>query len=659
MWIPFLPYIATNFRPPYTRIMTILEGLNERQQEAVLYTAGPLLIVAGAGSGKTKTIAHRIAYLIRQGVDPAQILAVTFTNKAAEEMRARVYTLLKKEKIAVNAAAGPFMGTFHSLGVHIMRQHGSLNGIPKNFSILDEEDSKSIIKDLIREHELDPDNYPPPRIRAIIRNLKNELITADDFAKQDDDTPYQKTLAALYNAYETRLQKLKGLDFDDLLLKPVLLLQRSEAARTWYENRWSHIHVDEYQDTNHAQYILMRFLASHGNIAVVGDIDQAIYSWRGADWRNLLQFEMDWPDARVITLEENYRSTQLILEAANAVIQHNKERKEKNLRSTKEAGETITLTILENERQEGMFIAEYIAHLVGSKVQAGQIAVLFRTNAQSRALEEAFLKKNIPYRLIAGVKFYERKEVKDALAYLRYALNENDLLSLKRIINSPPRGIGKVLTLKYIGSKPLAAHEKEKIKKFKVIIEKIKKAAMSESASTVLATVLKEAGFRAHYKDNKAEHDRWENIQELLSVAKKYDKDEAPEGIIKLLSEASLSTQETEIEDKDSRVTLLTAHAAKGLEFDVVIIAGMEEGLFPHSLSQTPSELEEERRLFYVALTRAKEKIAITLTRQRMIYGEVMFNDPSRFLGEIPQELVSGTDLALRAGEYNDDEISI
>ena len=627
--------------------MAILDELNQRQKEAVLQKDGPLLIIAGAGSGKTKTIAHRIANLIASGVPPERILAVTFTNKAAEEMRQRVYALLRQEKMRASFDREPFMGTFHALGAFILRAHGSLIGIPRHFSIFDEDDTRSIFKNLIEELELNPDSYSPMRVRSAISRLKNELMDAASFAREVDDSPYQKNLVRLYAAYEAQLQKMHGVDFDDLLAKTVYLLESKPDTRTFYENRWDYIHIDEYQDTNHAQYALSRILAHRtGNIAVVGDVDQAIYSWRGADWRNIMQFEQDWPGVKVITLEENYRSTKLILEAANAVIANNTERKEKNLRSTKGTGEPINLVVLEDERQEGMFIAEYILHLVTSGASRSSIAVLFRTNAQSRAIEEAFLKKNIPYRLIAGVKFYERKEIKDVLAYIKLAQNPDDLLAKKRIVNTPARGIGKVLMLKYIGASQLNIKEKEKIQKFENIIASAREHIQNKKASAALKAIIKEAGFDAYYKGNKLEEDRAENIKELLSVASKYDNKTPPEGIELFLSEVLLATQETEIETDDiGKVTLLTAHGAKGLEFDVVIVAGMEEGLFPHALSQTRSEIEEERRLFYVALTRAKEKIMITLARRRMLYGEISFNDPSRFLGEIPEQLLSGDEI--------------
>lgn len=628
--------------------MAVLEGLNDQQREAVLQKNGPLLIIAGAGSGKTKTIAHRIAYLISEGVRPDRILAVTFTNKAAQEMKERVVALARQEKIRLAPESMPFLGTFHALGAQILRSHGLKIGISKRFSILDTEDTRVVIRDIIKEFELDPEQYAPARIRDAISHLKNELIDASEFARQDNPSPYQKNLRALYAAYEARLAKMNGLDFDDLLLKTVLLFEDSPEARAHYEKRWHYVHIDEYQDTNRAQYSLSRTLAhTYGNIVVVGDIDQAIYSWRGADWRNILQFEKDWPHARLITLEKNYRSTKVILEAANAVIVNNTERKEKNLWSDKEKGAPLQLVLLENERQEAMFIAEYARGLKQTGLRPESIAVLFRTNAQSRAIEEAFLKKNIPYRLLMGVKFYERKEVKDVLAYIKYALNESDIIAKKRILNTPPRGIGKVLTLKYLSGSPLDSKSKEKIKKFETIMAKIGEHAKTKKAATALKAIMREAGFDAYYKDNKFDQDRKENIQELISVAQKFDAPPAggqpPEGLEMLLTEAALMTQETEIEDKDSQVILLTAHAAKGLEFDAVIIAGMEEGLFPHSLSETQSELEEERRLFYVALTRAREKILITLTRHRMIYGEVSFNDPSRFLGEIPDHLISGS----------------
>lgn len=618
--------------------MAILDDLNEHQKEAVLSKNGPILIIAGAGSGKTKTIAHRIANLISEGTSPDAILAVTFTNKAADEMKERVFALLGREGLSVLGGSMPFMGTFHSLGVFILRSYGHIIGIPKTFSILDEEDSRQLMRDIVKEFDLDPDSYPPPRVRSTISRLKNELVDIRSFTQGADESPYQKNIANIYAAYEARLYKSKSLDFDDLLLKTVLLLETSDEARAYYETRWEYIHIDEYQDTNRAQYAISRVLAhKHGNITVVGDVDQAIYSWRGADWRNILQFEDDWPGTKVILLEENYRSTQMILEAANAVISHNKERKEKNLWSKKEGGNRIRLMIFPDERQEASFITQYVEYVKSEGVPSQEIAILFRTNAQSRAIEESFLKKKIPYRLFAGVKFYERKEIKDVLAYLRLATNEDDIISKKRIVNTPVRGIGKALMVKYIGGAEIPKKDIEKIKKFEGVMATVRQRIATHKASRALKAVLKDAGFENYYKDNELEKDRWENIEELLSLATKFDSEDPPEGIVKLLTEASLMTRDSEIENKEEEVTLLTAHAAKGLEFRCVIIAGMEEGLFPHSLSESLSEMEEERRLFYVALTRAKESIVITLARRRMIYGDISYNDPSRFLFELPE----------------------
>ena len=625
--------------------MHILEGLNERQKDVVLATDGPLLVVAGAGSGKTKTITHRIAHLIQKGTRPEHILAVTFTNKAAGEMKERVIQLLAREHI--QTAELPFMGTFHALGVYILKQHGSAIGINQRFTILDTEDVRSIIKDLIKEFQLDPESFPPQRIYGSISRLKNDLMDADAFAEENDNDPYQQKLRMLYTAYEARLKKNNSLDFDDLLLKPVLLLQKSETAREHYRNRWSYIHIDEYQDTNKAQYVLSRILSEkHDNIAVVGDVDQAIYSWRGADWRNIIQFELDFPEVQVITLEENYRSTQKILDAANAVIEHNTERKEKVLRTTNDEGDSLQIMTLNDERQEGLFITEFIKAQIEDGVSPQNIAVLFRTNAQSRALEEAFLKQNMPYRLISGVKFYERKEIKDIVAFLKYALNDDDLVSKTRIVNTPPRGIGKVTGLKYLGGSTLSEREQAKVAVFEDIMKKIRIAIETTPATTVIKTIMKDAGFDAYYKKTSHEEDRLENVKELLSVAQKFDTEQPPHGIEKFLMEVSLATEEERIDTADGATTLLTAHSAKGLEYDIVVIAGMEEGLFPHSLSQEPSEIEEERRLFYVALTRARKKILITLTDHRMIFGDVVYNEPSRFLSEIPEELTSSFDVS-------------
>lgn len=629
--------------------MDVFKGLNKAQEEAVRATEGPLLILAGAGSGKTKVIAHRISHIIQKGTPPERILAVTFTNKAAEEMRERVKRLLLTASAGNESAFGrqyPFISTFHSLGVFILKNHGSMIGIPRTFTILDETDSLKIVKELVEETELDPEIYAPERLHNAISRLKNELIDPSLFNKEAQN-PYEKILSRIYTAYEARMMKSKSLDFDDLLLKPVLLLESFPDILKHWQDYWHYIHIDEYQDTNQAQYKLSLMLANlHKNIAVVGDINQAIYSWRGADWRNILNFEHDFKNSRVIYLEENYRSTKIILEAASAVITNNRERKNITLRTQNQEGETITISVLENEKEEAKTIASQIASLLKEGYKYHDIAILFRTNAQSRALEEALIKSAIPYKLVAGVKFYERKEIKDVLSYLKYSANSHDLLSLKRILNTPPRGIGKALAVKYLGGNgasltQLTIQEKRKIGAFETIIKKIREGMKTKKIHSLLKQVIGWAEFERYLSQTKDGAERLKNIQELLSVAKKFDDLDPQESFETFLEEISLMSDQDFIDEKSEKIHLMTAHAAKGLEFSVVIIAGLEEGLFPHILAQEDGLLEEERRLFYVALTRAQNRIFITLTRRRMLYGELTFNDPSRFIKEIPKHLLT------------------
>ncbi|OGZ41846.1 MAG: hypothetical protein A3C80_04040 [Candidatus Ryanbacteria bacterium RIFCSPHIGHO2_02_FULL_45_43] len=631
----------------------ILSGLNERQKEAVLTTEGPLLVLAGAGSGKTKVIAHRIAQIIQRGASPKRILAITFTNKAAEEMKIRIAQLLLADGKSGSAASRkspspdsmPFVGTFHALGVQILKRHGSRMLIPQNFTILDESDTKQVCKELGEELALDTDTYDTERLRASISRLKNELISAADFAResaQEDERAYEAILSKMYSAYEARLFKTGSLDFDDLLIKTVFLLETQKDVLGYWQKQWDYIHIDEYQDTNKAQYAVSLLLArEHKNIAVVGDIDQAIYSWRGGDTRNISYFERDFPNARVIALEDNYRSTKIILEAAHNVIVHNAQRKNITLRTKNPDGERITIRVLENEKKEAETIVQDIGALQQSGVPFSDIAVLFRTNAQSRAIEEAFVQSAVPYKLVAGVRFYERKEIKDVLSYIRYIANKKDTLALKRIINTPLRGIGAVLAAKYVAQKPLKDNEKARIGQFENMIKDISDVAKTKKIRELLKYVILRAGFKKHHSKTDDGKDRIKNIEELITVADKFEGLTPKESMEKFLEEAALMSEQDLIAQGSEKVHLLTAHAAKGLEFRVVIIAGMEEGLFPHVLSQEEGRTEEERRLFYVALTRAKEKVVITLTTRRMLWGELLFNDPSRFLREIPQHLTT------------------
>ncbi|MBI2609792.1 UvrD-helicase domain-containing protein [Candidatus Giovannonibacteria bacterium] len=626
--------------------------LNKAQEKAILTTEGPVLIVAGAGSGKTRVLAHRISHLVERGVRPEAILAITFTNKAAGEMKSRISNLLKhgKENLrhempdsAIFGRALPWVGTFHSLSVSILRETGSAIGINKHFTILDEDDALSLIKEALADLALDPKQFQPTRLRSIISRKKNELVTLEQF-KTEALEYFPKILARVWAAYEEKTQKSKALDFDDLLLKTVELFSKEPRVLEMYQERWRYVHVDEYQDTNLVQYHLTKLLAQkYGNICAVGDIDQAIYSWRGADFRNIMHFERDWPNTVLITLEENYRSTQLILNAANAVIVKNKFRVPKNLFSQKKSGSKISVFEAINEEEEGDFIAGLVNYLhEKEKIPLTEMAVLYRTNFQSRIIEEKMIATGIPYQVI-GVKFYERKEIKDTLSYLRSALNPEDLIALKRAISMPPRGIGKALIIKMLAGGNLSEKENKKIEDFKKLLEAVKKDAEEKPASEVLKNLIKRSGLEDYFDNGTDEGEmRLANIAELASLAKRYDAKKAPEGILTLLEEAALMSDQDTVKDENS-VKLMTVHAAKGLEFKAVFIAGLEDGLFPHHASmEEEKELrdEEERRLFYVALTRAKEKVYLSYAVFRTIFGSRQVNRPSNFLFDIPDELI-------------------
>lgn len=620
------------------RFSALLNTLNEHQREAVLHQDGPLLVLAGAGSGKTRVITSRIARLIAEGTNPRRILAVTFTNKAAKEMKERLSNLLDE----LDCAGGqlPFVGTFHALGVYILKTHGERINIPKQFSILDPEDATKIIKELIAEYQLDPDLYDHARIRNMISRFKNELTTIRDLEEKGFESPYEEALARIFTGYEARLFDSHSLDFDDLLLRPVQLLSDHEDLRTFWQEYFQYIHIDEYQDTNLAQYQLSQLLAGENqNIVVVGDIDQAIYSWRGADWRNILNFERDFQNTKIIALEDNYRSTKIILEAAHHVIVNNTERKSVQLRTENPEGDRIQLHVIEDEKQEARFIADEIHRVITHGGAYSDVAILFRTNAQSRAIEEMLVRKSIPYRLVSGVRFYERKEIKDIISYIKLARNPDDHIARKRIINTPPRGIGKVLFTKYVGAQNYSAAEQKKIAAFEDLIARIREMIGKETLSHIFRTIIDAAGFRLHFAKAKDGEERLQNMEELITVAKKYEHLEKAESIDAFLEEAALMSDQDQVDESANAVHLLTAHAAKGLEFDVVIVTGMEEGLFPHSLSQEEGMVEEERRLFYVALTRARKRVILTLTGRRTLYGEMTFNEPSRFLDEIPGHL--------------------
>ena len=626
-----------------------IEGLNEPQKLAVLHKNGPLLIVAGAGAGKTKTLTHRILHLIQGGVPARNILAITFTNKAAQEMKERVNSLLQKEKIG-DYADKPFIGTFHSLGVYILRRENEILGIPKHFTILDQSDSRSFIKNAIKARNLDPKQFDPKKIQSIISQQKGECVSAETFYEHSNTGFFPRLVAEVWLDYEKRIKKEGAFDFDDLLLKTLVLLRDNQSVREKYQDMWRYVHVDEYQDTNTVQYELSRLLAGkERNICVVGDADQNIYSWRGANIRNILHFEKDYQGATVILLEENYRSTQNILSAANGVIEKNKMRVPKNLFTKQTGGEKISLYEANDENDEASFIAKKIKELAEKKVSFQDIAVLFRANYQSRAIEEAMLSADIPYQVL-GVKFFERKEVKDILSFLRCSLNPENSVDMKRVINVPARGIGEV-TLKKIlaGQKEtLPATTKKKFYEFEALLKNIKEVALAKKPSDTVKYILKETGMEHGLSlGGEEEQERIENLYELVSLASKYDIYQPEEGIQKLLEDAALASDQDSLMHKnetESRVRLMTVHAAKGLEFGTVFITGLEDGLFPHrsfgESGGSQDHKEEERRLFYVAITRAKQKLFLTYASVRTIFGSRNVTVPSDFLNDIPNELI-------------------
>ncbi|MCR4284093.1 MAG: exodeoxyribonuclease V subunit gamma [Parcubacteria group bacterium] len=620
--------------------------LNKSQEAAALHKEGPLLIIAGAGAGKTKTIAHRIFNLVKEGVEPKNILAITFTNKAAKEMKERIIDLIKKDAPHLLQDSIPFVSTFHSLGVHIIKENSKAIGITRYFSILDKEDSLKAVKSAIKEANLDIKQFDPRRIQNTISRQKGELTDYETYLEEAGDEYFPKMLAIIWGNYENILKKQNALDFDDLILKTVILLQENPEILKYYQSLWKYIHIDEYQDTNKSQYTLTKLLSKeHKNICGVGDSDQSIYGWRGADFKNILNFEKDYPDVKLVLLEENYRSTKNILFAADKVIKKNKLRIDKNMFTKNKEGEKITLFEAENEEKEALFIAEEIEKIISkNKSEASGIAILYRANFQSRSLEEALLKKGIPYQIL-GVRFFERKEIKDILTFIKVALNPDDQEGLKRIINIPPRGIGKTTLLKIFSGKQneLPQKTEEKVNDFNKLLTSIKKSILTEKPSLVIKNVIKATGMEEFLKSgSEDDQERLENIRELVTLGLKYDDFEAPLGIEKLLTEASLVSDQDSIQEKNKAVRLMTVHSAKGLEFKYVFITGLEEGLFPHQDLGGKGEEheEEERRLFYVALTRAKEKLYLSFADMRTIFGSKQVNYPSSFLSELPDHLI-------------------
>jgi DNA helicase-2/ATP-dependent DNA helicase PcrA len=578
-------------------------------------------------------------------------LAITFTNKAAHEMRERMEKLLQDDKtlnLPIYSNGRPFLSTFHSLGVHILRENAVALGLSRNFTIFDKSDSKRAIKEALEACNIDPKQFDPGKLQNIISRQKGDGVTPASFKEKMGKEYLQSIVGRVWEQYESILHREKSLDFDDLLLKTLSLLRENETARTHYQNAWKYIHIDEYQDTNKVQYLISKILAEKSrNICVVGDVDQNIYSWRGADIQNLLSFEEDYPEAKVIMLEENYRSTKNILSVANTVIKKNKIRKDKNLFTNNPVGEKIGLFEGYDESDEAYFIAHKIQSLIGGGVKAEEIAILYRANFQSRIIEEALLHYEVPYHVL-GTRFYERKEIKDALSYVRAALNPDSLGDIKRIINVPARGIGKVTIVKMFSGQEsaLPAATRAKIKNFRNLLAEIAQNVTVKKPSEIFTDLIKKTGMETALEDGTDEGtERVENIKELVTLATKYDGMPLPTGIEKMLEEAALvSDQDSLIKKQTNAVKVMTVHAAKGLEFDYVFITGLEENLFPHKRmgesNQSEQDEEEERRLFYVALTRARKKLFLCYASIRTIFGSKQMNIPSEFLGDVDESLV-------------------
>ncbi|MEK7208670.1 MAG: UvrD-helicase domain-containing protein [Patescibacteria group bacterium] len=625
--------------------------LNESQRQAVLHRDGPLLVIAGAGTGKTRTITQRIHQLIESGVQPGQILAVTFTNKAAKEMLERVMKLNGVFKVGNR----PFISTFHTLGAAILRENAAGLGLQRHFSIFDQDDSIALIKTALKEAALDPKRFNPKNILSTIAREKGKRITASRYAETVNETGrrgfWPALVAKIWLRYEEKLRAQGALDFDDLLLWPVELLSKEAKILENYHARWHYLLIDEYQDTNLIQYQLARLLAGpRQNICAVGDLDQSIYSWRGANCQHLLHFADDYPGAKIITLEENYRSTEVILAAANHIISKNFKRVEKNLFTRRAGSEKISLTTALDERQEAAAVARQAAALIQEGTAPEQIAVLYRANFQSRVLEEALLQAGLPYRVL-GTRFFERREIKDVLAYLKAALNPDDLESFQRALQVPSRGLGKVALVKILAGQidDLPAGQRQKFKDFKKLLTAAAAAAAQQPVAQVLQYIIHVSGLaKTLAAGGSDDRERLENIQELVSLARKYDELPPAESAGALLAEAALvSDQDTLYLERKAAINLMTVHAAKGLEFDRVFITGLEQSLFPHDHFGSPAgektdpdyDEEEERRLFYVALTRARDKLYLSYAETRTIYGATRPNQPSEFILDLDSSL--------------------
>ncbi|KDN57362.1 DNA helicase PcrA [Exiguobacterium sp. AB2] len=649
----------------------LVKGMNPPQAEAVKYTDGPLLIMAGAGSGKTRVLTHRVAYLMAsKQIAPWNILAITFTNKAAREMKDRIARLVG------GVADDIWISTFHSMCVRILRRDIDRIRYDRNFSILDSSDQLTAIKQVLKELNLDPKKYEPRTLLGMISNHKNELRTPQEAAALVGNNPYEKVISDVYTAYEKKLKQNNVLDFDDLIMKAIQLFQEAPDVLAFYQKKFRYIHVDEYQDTNRAQYTLVKLLAeAHENLCVVGDSDQSIYRWRGADIANILTFEKDYPSAHVILLEQNYRSTKRILEAANGVIQNNSSRKDKKLWTENAEGEKLLLHVASDDRDEAFFIINQMKELRQEGIDYGEMAVLYRTNAQSRGLEEMLLKSNIPYKMVGGTKFYERKEIKDILAYLRLIANPDEDISFVRVVNEPKRGIGAATVdklgdfagmqgvslmeaIRDIELSGIAPRTATKLAEFRQLMVDLRQMADYLSISELIEEVLKKSGYEEMLKIEKTleAESRLENLQEFLSVAQNFEKESDEQTLVAFLTDLTLVSDLDSLEEVDElhQVTLMTLHSAKGLEFPVVFLIGMEEGLFPHSRAlNDPEEMEEERRLAYVGITRAEKRLYLTRAQSRMLYGRFQNNPESRFLHELPETLLERSGKAKKPMPWN------
>jgi DNA helicase-2/ATP-dependent DNA helicase PcrA len=642
--------------------MDVLAGLNAAQKQAVETIDGPLLIVAGPGSGKTRVITHRVAYLIKVcGINPHRIMAVTFTNKAAREMQERL------EKLLGQTAGDLTLGTFHAICARILRREGKAIGLDSRFVIYDEEDQLSLIKQSLQELDLDPKQYAPRAIQSAIKYAKSRLLTPADYAEQTSSY-FETVVQRVYERYQQSLTRSHGVDFDDLLMKTVHLFNDHPKILAKYQSRYLHILVDEFQDTNITQYMLIKQLAGkHRNVCVVGDPDQSIYSWRFADLRNILSFEKDYPDAKVAFLEQNYRSTKTILDVASSIITINSRRKPKRLWTENEAGVPVSVIQTYNEDEEAQFVISEIERLVDENVTtAGGCAVMYRVNAQSRALEEAYIRYGLPYKLVGGTRFYQRREIKDVIAYLRVIHNTADSISLTRIINVPGRGIGQrtlaelsswaknqdislYAALQIVAEKKgpvLTPRANHALTSFLTLLNDLIARSRKLNLTALLNEVLEKTGYREHVLNDENGEERWENIQELSTVARDYDELSPTEALSAFLEKVSLVSDVDELNEKVDATTLITLHQAKGLEFPVVFIVGMEEGLLPHRRSmEDPDELEEERRLCYVGITRAQQRVYLLHTFRRNLFGGSEATLPSRFLQDIPRQLITGKGL--------------